>query len=213
MIKRWDLVTIGNISRNRYWGEGDDRGRRAVYCTCTLIRGEGWNLLVDPSLEERDRMQAELDRRTGLSVADITHIFTTHCHEDHHAGMRHFEKAQWFAGAGVAEQINASGKYAQAVAPVAPDAAIVDGVSVLTTPGHAVHHYSVRFECEGLTVVIAGDAAMTRDFFRDRRGYYNTVDHKAVAQSIDRMAQIADVVVPGHDNYFLTRRRPIPALA
>ncbi len=23
-IKRWDVITIGNLSRNRYWGESDD---------------------------------------------------------------------------------------------------------------------------------------------------------------------------------------------
>src|SRR4051812_29684573 len=35
-VKRWDVVTIGNLSRNRYWGEPDAKGVRAVVCTCTL---------------------------------------------------------------------------------------------------------------------------------------------------------------------------------
>jgi len=25
-VKRWDVITIGNLSRNRYWGESDARG-------------------------------------------------------------------------------------------------------------------------------------------------------------------------------------------
>jgi hypothetical protein len=25
-VIRWDVITIGNLSRNRYWGEGDARG-------------------------------------------------------------------------------------------------------------------------------------------------------------------------------------------
>ena len=29
MIQRWDIITIGNLSRNRYWGERDDQAYRA----------------------------------------------------------------------------------------------------------------------------------------------------------------------------------------
>ena len=44
------IITIGNLSRNRYWGESDDRAYRPAICTCTLISGDGFRLLVDPSL-------------------------------------------------------------------------------------------------------------------------------------------------------------------
>ncbi|UCF16596.1 MAG: hypothetical protein JSW59_03870 [Phycisphaerales bacterium] len=65
-IKSWDVITIGNLSRNRYWGESDDRGVRSAICTCTLIRGDGFNVLVDPSLKDENQMRSELDRRTRL---------------------------------------------------------------------------------------------------------------------------------------------------
>lgn len=94
-IKRWDIVTIGNLSRNRYWGESDARAVRSAICTCTLITGEG------------------------------------------------------------------------------------------------------------LSVVIAGDAVATRDFWNERRSYFNAVDPEVAARTMDRIASMADIVVPGHDNYFL----------
>jgi glyoxylase-like metal-dependent hydrolase (beta-lactamase superfamily II) len=53
-------------------------------------------------------------------------------------------------------------------------------------------------------VVIAGDAVATRDFWRERRGYFNCVDFELSAQSMEKIAAMADVVVPGHDNYFLS---------
>ncbi len=49
----------------------------------------------------------------------------------------------------------------------------------------------------------AGDAVATRDYWRDRRGYYNCVDFDLSAQSMDRLRSLADIIVPGHDNYFL----------
>ena len=64
-------------------------------------------------------------------------------------------------------------------------------------------HHSLRFDCEGLSVVIAGDAVATRDFWRERRGYYNCVDFELAAKSMDQIAGLADIVVPGHDNFFL----------
>jgi glyoxylase-like metal-dependent hydrolase (beta-lactamase superfamily II) len=59
---------------------------------------------------------------------------------------------------------------------------------------------------EGLRVVVAGDAAMTRDFIRARDYYFNTADTEAAVWSIEEIATTADMAVPGHDNHFLIRR-------
>ena len=48
MVERCDIVTVGNLSRNRYWGESDEVAVRRVLCTSTLVRGDGFCLLVDP---------------------------------------------------------------------------------------------------------------------------------------------------------------------
>lgn len=44
----------------------------------------------------------------------------------------------------------------------------------------------------------------TRDFWRERRSYFNAVDAALAAQSMDRLAQVAQIIVPGHDNFFWT---------
>ena len=56
-------------------------------------------------------------------------------------------------------------------------------------------------------MVVAGDAVMTHDFFLARDVYFNTFDRAAAVQSIATIADQADIVVPGHDNYFLNRRQ------
>ena len=50
MVKRCDVVVIGSPSRNPYWGESDAEPVRTAICTCTLITGDDFRLLVDPSL-------------------------------------------------------------------------------------------------------------------------------------------------------------------
>ena len=205
MIRRWDLITMGNLSRNRYWGEDESTPRRPTLCTTTLIVGDGFRLLVDPACEDAERMAAELDRRSGLNLSDIDAVFVTHDHGDHHYGLRHFPDAKWLAAAGVAAKINASKEYDKHVEPVSGK--LYGDIDVLPTPGHTMEHHSLRFDCDGLSVVVTGDAVMTRDFWRDRRGFFNSVDIELAGQTIEAIAKIADVVVPGHDDWFVAERR------
>jgi glyoxylase-like metal-dependent hydrolase (beta-lactamase superfamily II) len=200
-VTRWDVITIGNLSRNRYWGEPDERGVRSVICTCTLIQGEGFRLLVDPSIADAQQMAKELDRRTGLKPKDVGAVFVTHEHGDHFAGLAHFTEAKWYASAAVAEVLNRGGKFAGKIEAAPPR--LFDAVDVIATPGHTPGHHSLRFDCDGLSVVTTGDAVATRDFFRERRSFYNVVDAQQSARTMDQLASIADVLVPGHDNYFL----------
>lgn len=50
--------------------------------------------------------------------------------------------------------------------------------------------------------LMVGDAVATEDFWRGSRGYFNCVDFALSAKSMDKIASIADLIVPGHDNYF-----------
>jgi len=204
MIERWDIITIGNLSRNRYWGESEERPLRPTLCTSTLITGPGFRLLADPSCEEAERMAAELGRRSGLKPEAIDAVFITHHHGDHHFGLKHFPHARWFAAAGVAAAINESGQYGRPVEP-APGR-LFDEIEVIPTPGHTLDHHGLRLQSEGLVVVVAGDAVMTRDFWRERRGYFNSVDFDLAARTMEELAACADIIVPGHDNCFPVRR-------
>ena len=201
-VKRWDVITLGNLSRNQYWGEADAKAVRSAICTCTVVQGEGFRLIADPSIAAAEQMAAELDRRTGLKLTDIDTAFVTHEHADHWMGLAHFTSAKWYAAPEVATALNKSGKLAQKVIE-APDQ-LYGCFDVLPTPGHTMSHHSLRFDCDDLSIVLAGDAVATRDFWRERRGYYNCVDFALSSQSMEKIERLADLVVPGHDNFFLT---------
>ena len=206
---RWDLLTIGHLSRNKFWGEADDRAYRSPLCTSVLIRTGTMAIVVDPSLPP-DGMGPLLDRRAGLSILDVDAVFLTHFHGDHRFGIDAFPEAEWLMAG---EEISAwRDKLPQDYddrrvlerlkttrGELAPD------IALLATPGHTLNHHSLVFESEGMRVVVAGDAVMTRDFFRERDYYFNTADPEAAVRSIEEIAATADVIVPGHDNYFINR--------
>ena len=106
MVEQWDLISIGNLSRNRYWGESDDKAYRNAICTSTLVRGEDFTLIVDPPYGDEDQMCSELFRRTGLQQSDIGTVFLTHEHGDHIVGAKHFPDAQVIAAPLVADILN-----------------------------------------------------------------------------------------------------------
>lgn len=207
---RWDVLTIGHLSRNKYWGESTGTAYRSPRCTCTLIRAEGRTIIVDPSCPPEEMIHV-LDQRTGLKTEQITDVFLTHFHGDHRFGIEAFPNARWFMAEREIE--NCRGQcppdsperlLLNRLTPV--DRSLAPGIQIIHTPGHCAGHSSLVFTSEGLTVVVAGDAAMTRDFFLARDYYFNTSDPDAAVKSIDVIANIADIVVPGHDNYFMNKR-------
>ena len=202
MVKTWDVIFIGHPSRNPYWGEPTDRPVRTPVCTCTLVTGADYRLLVDPSFSDPERMAAELQRRSGLRPDDVDLVFVTHGHGDHTAGLASFPHAMWLAGPEVAEMLNRSGRSRRPVENAATG--LPAEIDLVPSPGHAAGHCSLRFDCGGMSVVIAGDATVTREFCLDGLSSFGEPEEQEMA-TVRELRQMADALVPGHDNWFLCR--------
>ena len=57
------------------------------------------------------------------------------------------------------------------------------------------------------TVVIAGDAAATAQHVRAAQGWKGCFDTAAALAALTDMIELADVIIPGHDNVMFTPRR------
>lgn len=206
MATTWDVLAIGNLSRNRFWGESEDQPLRMAYCTTTLIRSEGLTLIVDPGYPP-EQLGVILDQRAGLKLGDVDAVFVTHFHGDHRVGIDAFPKASlylaeaeiagWSASDLTYEERSALKRFSPAPEQFTPD------VRLLPSHGHTVGHTSLQVRAGSQTVVVAGDAVMTYDFLAAREVFFNTADRAAAVEAIDRIAAEADIVVPGHDNYFV----------
>lgn len=200
-IIHWDVVTIGNLSRNKFWGESEEKSLHPVICTTTIITGKDFHVVVDPSLADPKAMAEELKRRTGLTPDDIDVAFVTHEHGDHHCGLPGFPKATWLATAQAAGIINTTAKYEKKVEAVGTT--LFDAIDVVTTPGHTPGTAGLRFDYRGLSIFVAGDAIATKDFWDEGTMYFKALDHVVAKQSMKKIASISNIVVPGHDNYFV----------
>ena len=201
------ILTIGHFSRNLFWGEDQSKAYRDAICTSTLVRGEK-NIIVDPS-QPAELMAKTLFNRSGLSPDAVDCVFLTHAHGDHYAGIECFEKAEWYIGATELESMKQSSdsrdkKLAERILPA--HTGFVKGVETILLPGHTLGITGLMFDTRDGRAVICGDAAMTRDYFNARAGHFNQIDKEKTAESIELLAKTADIIIPGHDNYFLNIR-------
>lgn len=202
---RWEILNLGWFSRNRYWGESDDQAVRGALCVSTFVEIDGRRLVIDPSSPNIGEL---LFNRTGCRAETVDTVFITHYHADHFVGLECFPNAKILCAPmdydSILQQLSGNPSYAPDLAgrlERAPEE-IIPGAQCIALPGHTPGLCGVLFDTPEGKVAVAGDAVMTRDFFRNRQGYYNAVDQEASAQSIEKLASIAQWVVPGHGNYF-----------
>jgi glyoxylase-like metal-dependent hydrolase (beta-lactamase superfamily II) len=201
------VLTIGRFTRNRFWGESEDRAHRDVLCTSALIKGKQ-NIVTDPSLPP-EQMAKVLFDRSGLRPEAIGAVFITHAHGDHFAGLELFKEARWYMSRIDLADMKKSddkrtGELAVKILPF--DSGTIEGIEAVPLPGHTAGTTGLYFESDYGKVIICGDAVMSRDFFRHQAGYYNAVDQGQSTESIKKIAALADFVVPGHDNYFPVKK-------
>ena len=211
-IEDFEIIVIGHLKWNPYFGETKEappRGNPST-CTSTMVRGRmedgsRFVLLIDPTLRVTpEDYYFDINRRTGLHREDITHCFVTHSHYDHQAGLNYFPDAVWYAAEPVAEELRSSEHIdGSRVAGVRGE--FLPGVYALPLPGHMEHLHGAAFWADGRRVVVAGDGVMTRDHFRHQTSMFEQ-DSEEAAKTIRMLSDTADVIVPGHDNLIMNDR-------
>jgi len=204
---RCDVLAIGSLAANAYWGE--TAPVRREYATATLVRSGEATLVVDPGWPA-EVLRAALFYRTGLAPEAVTHVFLTHFDPAHFGGIDLFGGAEWsmfeeeirYAQAeGDAEGLG--GQVIERVRP-APDS-FATGVDLFPTFGPTPGHCSLLV-CTALqTTVVAGDIVLTGDHFAHAKLESEPWDLAKAKESFQDVLEIADLVVPGHDNVVVCR--------
>ena len=202
-----DVIAIGSLAGNKYWNE---KGPARQECaTASLVRSGTMALLVDPGWPA-DVLRAALHYRSGLEPRAVTHVFLTHLDPSHFLGIGLFQEAKWWA---YDEEIRyadaewppeAPGRKVLAHLAPAPEK-FAPGIDLYPTFGHTPGHASVLVYTATSSTVIAGDAVLTREHFERGDLGEGPWDLEKAKVSFQDIAEIADLIVPGHDNLFLCR--------
>jgi N-acyl homoserine lactone hydrolase len=192
----------------------------AGFCTVTLVEGVDANgehkrLLFDPAHVGRRVVLYDALARRGLGPRDIDAVVLSHSHWDHIQNIDVFSHApilihpyerryslephvnDWATPAWTGAILER-----QKLAEISEGDQLLQGVRVMDMPGHTPGGIGLAVEtADGLTV-ITGDALHHAKLVAIGENPLVFWDRKAAADSIARIVEVADVIVPGHDRAF-----------
>jgi glyoxylase-like metal-dependent hydrolase (beta-lactamase superfamily II) len=216
------IISIGSLSRHELWQQ--DCPPRPPHATTTLVRSGDRVILVDPSLPAKVLLP-RLAERSGLKPQDITDVFLTCFRPAHRWGLSAFTEAHWLIseqerntiGAMLVERFEqeddpeAKQTLQQDIAllrkcEVAPDK-LADHVDLFPLPGYTPGTCGLLLSEPRTTVLIAGDAVATGEHLEQGRVLRGAFDLELAQESVVEAVQIADVIVPGHDNLVMNLSR------
>lgn len=221
-MTRVDIISIGTLARNRLWNES--QAIRTAHATTTLIRTGKRHILVDPGLPAQ-AIGARLGERTGIQPEQIDTIFLTNFKEANRGGIGAFANARILMHE--VEQINARAHNERWLneAPeedldrkgIEADLALLDrivpaedelapGVDLFPLFGYTPGTTGLLVALPTVTILIAGDAVPTQDHFLAAQVLPDAADISAAQESMREVYEIADLIIPGHDNLFLNPR-------
>lgn len=209
-----DIISIGALSRNRFWQETN--AVRPSHATTTLLRSGDLRILVDPSLPP-EILAARLNERSGLRPEQIDMVFLTTLRPSHRRGISLFSQADWLMHEQEIDAMRSHLQDAQGHAETdslideelellqrfkpAPDK-LTQGIDIFPTPGASPGACALLVLSPQSTLAICGDAVVSRDYFEHGRVFEQCSDIEAAQESFVELSDIADVIVPGHDNVF-----------
>jgi glyoxylase-like metal-dependent hydrolase (beta-lactamase superfamily II) len=217
------VVSIGTLSRHPLWTE--TAGLRTPHSTCTMIRSQKRVILVDPGIPG-PVLAARLNERAGLKLEAVTDVFLTNFRPAHRAGLAAFQHARWWihetereaVGVQLVERLQRENDpelrkfIEQDVAllrhcAAAPDK-LAEHVDLFPLPGYTPGSCGLLLAIPQATVLIAGDAIATIEHMERGQVLNGCYDTKQATESMKEAIEIADWIVPGHDNVVpnLTRR-------
>ncbi len=222
------IISIGALSGHELWGEKS--ATRTAHATTTLIRSNGRVILVDPGLPP-DVIAARLKERTGLNAADVTDVFLTNFRPAHRWGLAAFSNARWMISEMEREVVGTRliGRLRDAETEGADDMVklitediailqrcevppdrIVDQVDLFPLPGFTPGNCGLLLLQTNSTTLVAGDAVPTVEHVEQGQVMRGGFDLDQARESFMEAIEIADVIIPGHDNLLLNpTRRPM----
>jgi glyoxylase-like metal-dependent hydrolase (beta-lactamase superfamily II) len=161
----------------------------------TLIMAEGTTIVVDTAMpQDADEIERALGEH-DLTPGDVDMVVNTHCHADHTGCNRIFVNAEVVVHKEEGAARCVSGKVRRIEGT---DEELVPDVRVIHTPGHSRGSISVVARTKLGTWVMAGDALPTPDNYVAWVPPGIHYDHEVALESMKRIVDLADTIVPGH---------------
>lgn len=216
MSVEYKVISIGTLSHNSYWNE--TAGVRTPHATTTLVTSGDKKILVDPALPPQV-LDARLYERAGIKNKDITDVFLTTFRSAHRGALGAYDQANWYIHEKekhyvrhfFEERYRHTKDDHELLHIIADELALLDRcqpapekladqVELFPSPGASAGCCGLLLTPSVGAVIIAGDAVINTDYLEHGQVWDDCFDIKLAQQSLEDILEIADVIIPGHDN-------------
>ena len=185
------------------------------FSTNSLVTAGGRTILVDTGPSARRSWLVQALQSKGLDPDDVDIVVLTHMHWDHCQNTDLFRNARILVHPTELDYARNPNRADFAVAqymadmvdkmkvePISQGDTVVEGITVMETPGHTKGHISVAVGEGSDTVLLTGDALP--DSGSIIRGLPTNIfwDVEDARSSVQRMVSTSRVFYPGHDRPF-----------
>jgi glyoxylase-like metal-dependent hydrolase (beta-lactamase superfamily II) len=216
MSVEYRVISIGTLSRNPFWNE--TAAVRTPHATTTLITSGDKKILVDPALPPQV-LDARLFERAGIRNKDITDVFLTSFRSAHRGALSGYDQADWYVHEKEKHHVRKffeeryrhlqdDEELRQTIennlnqldrCKSAPDK-LADQVEIYPSPGATAGCCGLLLTPSVGAIIVAGDAVINTEYLEHGQVWDDCFDIKLAQQSLQDILEIADVIIPGHDN-------------
>lgn len=158
--------------------------------------------------------------KVGLTPADITHLVITHTHIDHVGGIGDFPNAPIYisqAERDLPQPLYFGGRSSvqwpsgRQWHTLTDDVTLCEGVTLLSTPGHSVGHYSLLLQLPNTGPVILAADAINRAEEWENDAFPNALARASAQRLMALSQQQQALLIYGHDPAQWGQLRKAPA--
>jgi len=185
------------------------------YSTNSLLTVGGNKILIDTGPSSRRNILYRALAERNLGTEDIDIVILTHLHWDHCQNTDLFPNARILVHPTEFDYAKNPNRHDHAAAQymaehiakmkielVSEGDQVVEGVSIVETPGHTKGHISVLVEEDQEKLLLAGDAMPDGGTISRGLPYNIFWDVSDARDSVEKMVDISKVFYPGHDRPF-----------
>lgn len=168
-----------------YTSADDKSGKEKTCPTITLIKDEGFNIIVDPGVLEDQKILINALKEEGLSVDDVDIVCITHSHIDHYRNIGMFPNAKTLEYFGLWDKNTVEDWNEN----------FTKNIKIIKTPGHNYDGITLLVKTDSGIIAICGDVFWKEDY-PENDPYAS--DKKKLEESRIKVLQSADFIIPGH---------------
>jgi Zn-dependent hydrolases, including glyoxylases len=187
-----DVLAIGSFQRD------EDGNVFDAHSNSTLIRTEDRRIVVDTSTKHMLPAIKTSFKQIGVFPKDVDTVILTHSHQDHVGNNDLFPNAEIMLHSAEENKVPKAVLFEKEIQ-------IAKGIRIVHTPGHTKGSVSVFIDADQ-KYVIAGDAVPRYANYEKKIPPVINFDPETALESIKLITKYADIIVPGHDPPFITKK-------